>query len=234
MSGSYRPVRSYQRIFSPERRIHQIEGRPLPVPGGVPLRWVGWALGVLVSVLALSSGSIFVPVVAAAAAGGSGLAIGDRTAALRAAAAATAGTLILGLIVGALDWPFRLVILPIAIATVATQATPDGRRPERFALSWLALHLAPARRSLGRGLPPRDFPRSTGNRLWIAPDAEGLRLRHSRITGPGAVHFGAPVAIRKRRLRGGLVASTPGRLTRQRSLRQRVALRPGETLEVRP
>jgi hypothetical protein len=33
------PIRSYQRIFRPERRIYQIEGRALPVSGGVPLRW---------------------------------------------------------------------------------------------------------------------------------------------------------------------------------------------------
>ena len=33
------PIRSYQRIFRPERRIYHLEGRALPVPGGVPLRW---------------------------------------------------------------------------------------------------------------------------------------------------------------------------------------------------
>ena len=32
-----RPVRSYQRLFSPDRRIYAIDGRTLPVPGGVPL-----------------------------------------------------------------------------------------------------------------------------------------------------------------------------------------------------
>jgi hypothetical protein len=233
VTGGYGSVRSYQRIFSPERRIHQIEGRPLPVPGGVPLRWLGWALAALVAVLALSSGSLIVPVIAAAAAGAGGLAVGDRTAGLLAAAAATAGTMILGAVLGELDWPFRLVVVPVGIATVATQATPDGRRPERFALSWAGLRLAPARRSLGRGLPRRGARRSLDARLWIAPDANGLRLRHSRITGPGSVHFASPVVVRRRLLRNGLVVGTPGRFARRR-LRHRVALRPGETLEVRP
>jgi hypothetical protein len=226
-------VRSYQRIFSPERRIHQVEGRPLPVPGGVPLRWLGWFAGSLVAALALGSGSLIVPAVAAAAAGAGGLAIADRTAGLLAAAAATAGTLAVGVVLGALDWPIRLVVVPIAVATAATQATPDGRRPERFAISWLGLRLAPTRRSLGRALPPVGTRRALDTRLWIAHDASGLRLRHARITGPGAVHFTSPVVVRSR-LGGGVVVREPGRFSRRGRLRHRVALRPGETLEVRP
>ncbi len=233
MSEGHAGVRSYQRIFSPDRRIHQVEGRPLPVPGGVPLRWLGWMAGSLVAVLALGSGSLIVPTVAAAAAGAGGLAIGDRTAGLLAAAAAAVGTIVAGTVLGALDWPLRLVVVPMAVATAATQATPDGRRPERFALSWVALRLAPARRSLGRGLPAAGTRRSLDARLWIAPDATGLGLRHARITGPGAVHFASPVAVR-RRPRGGLVVREPGRLTRRGRLRHRVTLRPGQTLEVRP
>lgn len=226
-------IRSYQRIFSPERRIHQVEGRPLPVPGGVPLRWLGWLLASLLAVLAADSGSLFVPVVAAAAAGAGGLAIGDRTAGLLAAAAAAAGALVAGVVLGALDWPIRLVVLPLAVASAATQATPDGRRPERFALSWLVLRLAPSRRSLGRGLPPAGARRGVDSRLWIAPDASGPRLRHARITGPGTVHFGPPVVVR-RRIGGGLVARGPRRLSRRGRLCHRVALRPGQTLGVRP
>jgi hypothetical protein len=231
--GRTNGVRSYQRIFSPERRIHQVEGRPLPVPGGVPLRWLGWFAGSLVAVLALGSGSLIVPAVAAAAAGAGGLAIADRTAGLLAAAAAAAGTIALGTVIGALDWPFRLVVVPVAVATAATQATPDGRRPERFALSWLGLRLAPTRRSLDRGLPAAGTRRALDTRLWIAQDGRGLRLRRARITGPGAVHFTSPVAVR-RRLGGGLVVRDPGRFSRRGKLSHRVALRPGQTLEVRP
>jgi hypothetical protein len=232
--GTATGVRSYQRIFSPERRIHQVEGRPLPVPGGVPLRWLGWFAGSLVAVLALGSGSLIVPAVAAAAAGAGGLTVGDRTAGLLAAAAAAAGTIVVGTVIGVLDWPFRLIVVPMAVATAATQATPDGRRPERFAFSWLALRLAPPRRSLGRGLPPVGARRRHRPSLWISPDAKGLRLRRARITGPGAAHFAAPVVVR-RRLRGGaLVATKPGRFTRRTRVTSRVVLRSGQTLEVRP
>jgi hypothetical protein len=229
-------VRSYQRIFSPERRIHQIEGRPLPVPGGVPLRWLGWALGALIAVLALDSDSLIVAAVAAAAAGAGGLILGHRTAWLLAAAAATAATLAAGAALGLLDWPIRLVLIPVAVATAATQATPDGRRPERFALSWIALRLAPARRSLGQGLPEPGETQTIASQLWVAPDGHGPRLRRGRVTGPAVVSFRGPVEIRRRLpRRRGLLARPAG--TRPRDSAHtyaRISLAKGETLEVRP
>jgi hypothetical protein len=228
-------VRSYQRIFSPERRIHQIEGRPLPVPGGVPLRWLGWCLGSLVAVLGLGSGSLLVPAVAAAGAGAGGLILRDRTAGLLAAAAAIAGTFALGQAVGILDWPIRLVVIPVAVATAATQATPDGRRPERFALSWLALRLAPPRRSLGRALPEGGTPRSPAAELWVSPDAGGPRLRRARIVGPAVVSFVEPVVIRRRApLRSVLIARRTRATRRPASTYTRISLDRGETLVVRP
>jgi hypothetical protein len=234
LSGGHGTIRSYQRIFSPQRRIHQIEGRTLPVPGGVPLRWLGWAAGTLAVVLALSSGSIVLPVGAAAAAGAGGLAISDRTAGLLAAAAALAGTWLAGPALGLLGWPLRLVMVPAAVATLATQATPDGRRAERFAASWLALRLLPRRRSLGRALPA-DGRRALGGEVRVAPDERGPRLRRARIGGPAVVHLAVPLAVRRGRLRRRrVVAAPPGRRTRPRLLASRVALAEDESLEVRP
>jgi hypothetical protein len=227
-------VRSYQRIFSPERRIHQIEGRPLPVPGGVPLRWLGWATGSLIAVLALGSGSLLVPAVAAAAAGAGGLILRDRTAGLLAAAAATAGTLATGAALGAIDWPIRLVVIPVAVATLATQATPDGRRPERFALSWLALRLEPPRRSLGRALPAVGSPQVMVGEVWVSPDSRGPRLRRARVTGPAVVHLAAPLVVRRPLFGRGLLARRAGRLTPTSRLRTTVEVPDGRTLEVRP
>jgi hypothetical protein len=233
VSGGYEPIRSYQRIFSPQRRIHQIEGRTLPVPGGVPLRWLGWAAGTLAAVLALASGSILVPVGAAAAAGAGGLATADRTAGLLAAAAALAGTFLAEVALGLLGWPLRLVLVPVCVATLATQATPDGRRAERFAASWLALRLVPRRRSLGRALPA-DGTATAGGEMWVAPDARGA-LRRARVEGPAVVHLGRPLAVRRYRLRRRrLRAGRPGRLTPRRRLASRVELGAGERLEVRP
>jgi hypothetical protein len=192
-------VRSYQRIFSPERRIHQIEGRPLPVPGGVPLRWLGWATGSLIAVLAL------------------------------------VGTFVGGAALGVIDWPIRLVVVPVAVATAATQATPDGRRPERFAASWIALRLAPPRRSLGRGLPRIGERQPFGGRIWVSPDHHGPRLRHGRISGPAFVSFSRPVEVRRSPRRRGLVARPTGAGKRDPGRAYtRIALERGETLEVRP
>lgn len=236
MTDARPTVRSYQRIFSPERRIHQIEGRPLPVPGGVPLRWLGWATGSLISVLALGSGSLLVPMVAAAAAGAGGLILGHRTAWLLAAAAALVGTLALGAALGFLDWPIRLVLVPVAVATAATQATPDGRRPERFALSWIGLHLAPRRRSLGRGLPEPGESQTVALRLWVAPDGHGPRLRRGRIVGPGVISFAEPVRVRRRipGRRGLLARPAVGARNRSVNTYTRISLGRGETLGVRP
>jgi hypothetical protein len=203
------------------------------VPGGVPLRWLGWAAGTLAAVAALASGSPLVPVGAAAAAGAGGLAITDRTAGLLAAAAALAGTWLAGVGLGLLGWPLRLVVVPAAVATLATQATPDGRRAERFAASWLVLRLAPRRRSLGRALPA-DARRALGGEVWVAPDARGPRLRRARIGGPAVVCLAAPLAVRRGRLRRRrLMASPPGRRTPAHLLASRVALAEGESLEVR-
>ncbi|HEY0280965.1 MAG TPA: TcpE family conjugal transfer membrane protein [Solirubrobacterales bacterium] len=236
MTDRHHTVRSYQRIFSPERRIHQIEGRPLPVPGGVPLRWLGWAVGALIAVLVLDSNSLFVPAVAAAAAGAGGLILGHRTAWLLAAAAATAGTFVLGALLGILDWPIRLVLVPVAVATAAIQATPDGRRPERFAISWIALRLAPKRRSLGRGLPELGETQTIAFRLWVAPDGHGPRMRRGRVTGPAVVSFREPVEIRRRAPRRRGLLARPARTRHLDSCHTytRISLDRGEPLEVRP
>src|ERR1700686_1259820 len=69
MSDSTHPIRSYQRIFKPDRRGYAIDGRRPPVPGGVPLEWLCWALCSLVGVLVLSQRSIVVAGIVAALVG---------------------------------------------------------------------------------------------------------------------------------------------------------------------
>jgi len=177
VSSSSEPIRSYQRIFRPERRIYQVEGHRLPVPGGVPLRWLAYAAAAVVAILALSSGSATLDGLLALAAASAGALLGGREAAVVAGAAAFAGAWILGFALGLLDWPLRLIVIPAAVATLATQATPDGRRADRFAASWLALRLAPRRRSLGRALPPAGAAVGGGGELWVArpKDRDGRR-----------------------------------------------------------
>jgi hypothetical protein len=171
VSAGYEPIRSYQRIFRPERRIYQVEGHVLPVPGGVPLRWLAYAGAALVMVLALSSGSLAFPVLAGLAASATGLALGGREEAALSGIVAFAAAWLAGFALGLLDWPLRLIVVPVAVATLATQVAPDGRRADRFAISWLALRLAPRRRSLGRALPAAGVPHPVRAELWVAREA---------------------------------------------------------------
>lgn len=230
MSEDREPIRSYQRIFRPERRIYQIEGRTLPVPGGIPLRWLAYATATLLAVLLLGSGSAVMAVAVGALAAVAGFRVGGRTAAAVSALGAFAASYLGGWALGLLDWPLRLVVLPAAVATLGTQATPDGRRADRFALSWLAIRLAPQRRSLGRALPVAGRPHMLGGELWVAPDERAPRLRRGRVRGPALIFFSAAVELRrsrfsKRRLR----AEAKGGEARERQ-----ALSAREVLEVRP
>jgi hypothetical protein len=236
VSEGYEPIRSYQRVFRPERRLYAVEGRALPVPGGVPLRWLAWASGALLAVIALSSGSLLVIGTLAAAAGGGGMLSGGRPAALLAAATALAAAWFAGALLSVLDWPLRLVVIPVAVATLATQATPDGRRADRFALSWLALRLAPRRRSLGRALPLPGIRHLHSGELWVAPDERSSELRRGRVCGPAIAAFGAPLAVRRAvRRQSQLLARRPRRHTRRGEIvTSRLALGKGEVLEVRP
>lgn len=236
MSEARAPVRSYQRIFRPERRIYHLEGRPLPVPGGIPLRWLAYAAAALGAVLLLGSGSPAVLVLVAGGAGLAGAALGGRGVALTAGMAGLAAAWLAGLALGLLDWPLRLLVVPFALATFATQATPDGRGADRFALSWLALRLAPGRRSLGRALVPLGIPRAAGGQLWVAPDEHAPRLRRACVRGSGTVGFAGEVLVRRAGRRGERLlvrAAGGGRARRGERPATRLALGAGETLEVR-
>jgi len=230
------PIRSYQRIFRPERRIYQIEGRALPVPGGIPLRWLGYATAALLGVLAVSSASVTVAVFAASAAGVAGLFVGGKVGALAAGGGAFVGYWVAGALLGLLDWPLRLVVVPIAIATLATQATPDGRRADRFAISWLALRLAPRRKSLGRAMPRAGIAQLRDGDVWVAPDEHLPELRRSRIRGAATAAFAAEMRVRRGGLRQRRLVAHPARGSSRRGelIAKRLAVGAGEVLEVRP
>jgi hypothetical protein len=221
-------VCSYQRIFRPERRIYSIEGRALPVPGGIPLRWLAYACGTIVAVLVVTSRSSALDLLLAAVAGLAGAGRGGNKAAALAAFVAFLGLELAGWLLMALDWPLRLVVLPVAVASLATQGTPDGRAPERFAASWLALRLAPRRSSLGRPLPGRE----TGDEVWVAADEHAPELRRARLHGPCRVAFGRPVEHLGRGRRAAV--RRLGWRARRGRVVEALELGTGERLEGRP
>lgn len=241
MSGSdHAPIRSYQRIFRPDRRIYQIEGQRLPVPGGVPLRWLGYALGALVAVLAVSTRSLPLSFLLGTLLAGYGLRLGDGLTAAFAGAGAVGAAQLLGWMLIMLDWPLRLVVMPALVATLATQATPDGRAPWRFALSWVALQLRPARHSHGRTLPPCEERRDLAGVVPVAPDWRAPELRRARIEGPAVVRFTTAVLVDRRGRRGRVLRARARARERAKAARRemvltnRVELIAGETLELRP
>jgi len=58
-------IRSYRMCFSLERRIHRIDRWRIPVPFGVPLRGIGYAVVLLLGMLALSRFPVVGPALAA-------------------------------------------------------------------------------------------------------------------------------------------------------------------------
>ncbi len=236
MSDQPGPVRSYQRIFSPDRRIYQIEGQALPVPGGVPLRWLGYAVATLLAVIVISARSPGLTALAAVVAALAGLAAGGRPAAILAAGGAVAAMTVLGVVLGSLDWPLRLLVVPGLAATLATQATPDGRPAHRFVASWLGVRVR-GRRSLGRPLRTSRTRWLVLAYAWVAPDQHVAQLRRGRVHGPAAVRFTVPMLIRARRWPGrGQLARPVARCGRgsRDVVVDSVDLASGERLELRP
>src|ERR1700723_1939202 len=117
MSDDTHTIRSYQRIFKPDRRVYAIDGRRLPVPGGVPLEWLGWAFASLIVVLVLSQRSIAFAVLLAALGGLLGAGSHGWRGAVIGALAGFVATLVVGVVLDWLYLPLRPLIAPGVIPT---------------------------------------------------------------------------------------------------------------------
>jgi hypothetical protein len=223
VSDSPSPVRSYQRIFKPDRRIYQIDGRRLPVPGGVPLAWLGWAAGTLLVVLVLSTRSLLFTAVAAGIGGLLGAERGWRGA-LIASTCVAATVQLSGVLLGWVDWPLRLLVLPGFVATAAGQLAPDGRSGHRYLFSRIMVRLRAGRRSLGRPVTVDGEQWTWSPRVWFGHDEQG----------PARVVFPRRVVLTP--ARGRLVARpAAGRRVREGEMvAMCVDLDEGQIVEVRP
>jgi hypothetical protein len=234
MSDSSHPIRSYQRIFRPDRRIYQIDGRRLPVPGGVPLEWLGWAFASLIAVLVLSQRSIVLAIVLGAIGGVIGASSHGWRGAAIAGAAGFLATLIAGVLLGWLDWPLRLLIAPGMTATLAGQASPDGRPAHRYLTSWLALQMRAARRSLDGAIPAEREVHLWAPQVWVAPDEHSPVLHHGRVRGPARLVFGKPVVVVPGRGRHVVRPCEGHRMRRGERRAEVIELGAGQVVEVRP
>lgn len=234
MSDTSHPIRSYQRIFRPDRRIYQIDGRRLPVPGGVPLESLGWAFGALVLILVLAQRSILFALVLGAIGALLGASSHGAKGAVLAGAAGFLGALLVGVVLGWLAWPLRLVVAPGMVAVLAGQASPDGRPAHRYLTSWVSVRLRPARRSLERPIPVEGVVHLWAPQVWVAPDERSPVLHHGRVQGPARLVFGRPVVAIPAR---GRLVVRPADGHRMRPGERRtevIELADGQVVEVRP
>ncbi len=234
MSDSPAPIRSYQRIFRPDRRLYQIDGRRLPIPGGVPLEWLGWAFAALIAVLVLSQRSPMFALVLAGIGGVLGGSSHGWSGATILAALAFAGTLLLGVVLGWLDWPLRLLVLPALLATVAGHPSSDGRSTHRYIISWLGVQLRAARRSLDRPLIADGEGQVWAPRVWVAPDQHSPVLQRGRVHGPARLVFGRRVVAVPARGRFVVRPAEGHRLRRGEQFAEVIELGEGQIVEVRP
>jgi hypothetical protein len=135
---------------------------------------------------------------------------------------------LVGAVLGAVSPPLRFVVLPLTVAVLATQATPDGRAAHRFARSWLGVRWRSRRCSAGRRVPCEGEPVPWDGRPAVRWDAETAQLVAGVARGPARVVFERPVRLTDRG--GRLVASGDESGARG----QAVVLCGGQELEVRP
>jgi hypothetical protein len=234
MSDSSAPIRSYQRIFRPERRIYQIDGKRLPVPGGVPLVWLGWAFAALSAVLVLGQRSPIFLIVATAVGAIVGASDGGVRGALMCGAGVAGSVLVAGVVLGWLDWPLRLLVLPAMLATVASRPSSDGRPAHRYLISWISLYTRPACRSLDRTLVLDGGSRMWAPQVWVAPDQHGPVLQRGRVHGPARLVFAREVVVIPGRGRAVLRPAEGHRCRAGERVAEVVELGAGQVVEVRP
>jgi hypothetical protein len=198
------------------------------------LEWLAWAFASLVVVLVLSQRSLVFAVVVAGIGGALGASAHGWTGALIATATGFLGILFAGLILGWLDWPLRLIVLPGLLATVARHPSSDGRLTHRYLFSWIAFRLRAARRSLDRPLDLDGDGRVWAPRVWVAPDHHGPLLCCGRVHGPAHLVFGRRVVAIPGRGRL-IVRPVEGhRLRRGEHVAEVIELGAGQIVEVRP
>jgi hypothetical protein len=234
VSDSTHPIRSYQRIFRPDRRVYAIDGRRLPVPGGVPLEWLCWAFCSLIAVLVLSQRSIIVAGIVAALVGVLASSSHGPTGAVLGGLAGFVATLLAGVALDWLDWPLRLLVVPGMIATLARQTSPDGRPTHRYLTSLAALRLRAARRSLDGAIGADEQQRVWAPQVWIAPDQHSPVLHHGRVKGPARLVFAHRVVAIPGRGRLIIRRAEGHRMRSGERLCEVVELAEGQVVEVRP
>ena len=105
---------------------------------------------------------------------------------------------VVGDLVDQLNPPLRYFIVPLAVAVLGAQASPDGRPAHRFVADWLRARLRRHRRSAGRPVPHEGEAIAWHGSVAVRWDGTGTELRRARVTGPATVTFADPVRVDRR------------------------------------
>lgn len=196
----------------------------------VSIAWLTWAFGVLLVIVVVSQESVVfglvLGIMAALMSGGTS----PWRDAMRNGAVVFAGTQLLGVLLGWIAWPLRLLVLPAAFATLARRGSPDGRPLYWLIASWVRIRLqttrywpGPADRN-GTGWAPD---------VWIAPDGRSGVLHYGVVHGPARLVFARPVVIVAGRGRLIIRRSAGHRLRPGEQIAEVIVLAPGQIAEVR-
>jgi TcpE family len=142
----------------------------------------------------------------------------------------------LGAVLALLSPPLRYLILPAAIAVLATQLAPDGRSGPRFALTWLSHHTRARRRSAGRPVRRENEQTLHASTVRCRPDEHAPELRRAGVRGPARVTFRDNVLVMRGR-RGITRVRPAARATRRNGrgrLTRELEVAANERLEIRP
>lgn len=95
--------------------------------------------------------------------------------------------------------PVRLTIFPVGIAFALSQLQPDGCGALTWLTGWLRHRCSPRTRYAGRSVRSAGSPVILDQRVGVASDSAGPRLRPASIRGPGRVEFTEDVVVTKQR-----------------------------------
>jgi hypothetical protein len=132
-----------------------------------------------------------------------------------------------GSMLGALPWPIRFGVLPVAMAQLLMQVKLDGRPAHEALAAWLRLRLGPRRvvafesRRVG-GMTVLDD-------LAVVPDEREPRYRRGAVSGEGAVVLRQDAEVAS----SGSTLTVIATEERPRYRGRRIALKPGQKVVLR-
>lgn len=133
----------------------------------------------------------------------------------------------LGVAVGAVPAPLRLVIGPVAVAAMLARVRIDGRPAHRWALAWARHRLGARTLDAFAGVAAAGTTHAFDDPVVLAADADSS-YRQAEVHGPAVVALGLPAAAiqRRRKLH---IRATDGQPLRRR---QEVVVPAGHRLVV--